>query len=140
MRLDCIIYIIFLNIFGINQFSYIVNIFKKGVGLKRLLIVANVSKEQIRKFNIPFIIHMRQQGFQVDVACKMDAPIPECDNDYSGGIPIVYPVLGNHQDYITYLEKHSRSRLNHRYRFMNMKSNKMRFTRGAWINIFGQTT
>lgn len=50
--------------------------------MKKLLIVANVSKEHIRKFHIPFIIRMKELGWQVDVACKMDAPIPECDHCY----------------------------------------------------------
>lgn len=48
----------------------------------KLLIVANVSKEHIRKFHIPFITRMKEQGWQVDVACRMDAPIPECDHAY----------------------------------------------------------
>lgn len=50
--------------------------------MHKLLIVANVSKEHIRKFHIPFIIRMKEQGWQVDVACRMDAPVPECDNAY----------------------------------------------------------
>lgn len=50
--------------------------------MRRLIIVANVSKEHIRKFHIPFILRMREEGWQVDVACRMDAPIPECDHAY----------------------------------------------------------
>lgn len=50
--------------------------------MRRLLIVANVSKEHIRKFHIPFIVRMKEDGWRVDVACRMDAPIPECDNAY----------------------------------------------------------
>ena len=49
---------------------------------RRLLIVANVSKEHIRKFHLPFIAYMRSHGWTVDVACRMDAPVPECDNFY----------------------------------------------------------
>jgi hypothetical protein len=63
--------------------------------MRKLLIVANVSKEHIRKFHIPVIAYMKDQLWQVDVACRMDAPIPECDhafdlpcdrNPFSGGI------------------------------------------------------
>ena len=50
--------------------------------MKKLLLVANVSKEHIRKFHIPFILKMKQLGWQVDVACRMDALIPECDHCY----------------------------------------------------------
>lgn len=48
----------------------------------KMLIVANVSKEHIRKFHIPFILRMREEGWIVDVACRMDAPIPECDHAF----------------------------------------------------------
>lgn len=63
--------------------------------MKKILLVANVSKEHVRKFHIPFILRMKQLGWQVDVACRMDAPIPECDccydlpcdrNPFAGGI------------------------------------------------------
>lgn len=63
--------------------------------MQKLLIVANVSKEHIRKFHIPVIAYMKDHLWQVDVACRMDAPIPECDhafdlpcdrNPFSGGI------------------------------------------------------
>ena len=50
--------------------------------MKKLLLVANVSKEHIRKFHIPFILRMKELGWQVDVACKMDTAIPECDHSY----------------------------------------------------------
>lgn len=50
--------------------------------MKRLLLVANVSKEHIRKFCIPFIELLQNNGWQVDVACRMDVPVPECDNAY----------------------------------------------------------
>lgn len=48
----------------------------------KLLIVANVSKEHIRKFCIPFIDRLQESGWSVDVACRMDVPVPECDNAY----------------------------------------------------------
>ena len=50
--------------------------------MKNLLIVANVSKEHIRKFHIPFIQKMKESGWQVDVACRMDVPVPECDHAF----------------------------------------------------------
>lgn len=59
------------------------NVKTKEKGMKKLLLVANVSKEHIRKFHIPFILRMKELGWQVDVACKMDAPIPECDHCYN---------------------------------------------------------
>ena len=49
---------------------------------RNLLIVANVSKEHIRKFHIPFIEYMKSQGWGIDVACKLDVPIPECDTAF----------------------------------------------------------
>lgn len=50
--------------------------------MRKLLLVANVSKEHIRKFHIPFILRMKEQGWQVDVACRLDEPVPECDHAY----------------------------------------------------------
>lgn len=50
--------------------------------MPRLLLVANVSKEHIRKFHIPFILRMKARGWRVDVACRMDEAVPECDNAY----------------------------------------------------------
>lgn len=50
--------------------------------MRRVIIVANVSKEHVRKFHIPFIVRMKEEGWRVDVACRMDAPIPECDHAY----------------------------------------------------------
>lgn len=49
---------------------------------RRLLLVANVSKEHIRKFHIPFIKYMRSRSWCVDVACRLDEPIPECDRAF----------------------------------------------------------
>lgn len=50
--------------------------------MHKLLLVANVSKEHIRKFYIPFIELLQKSGWSVDVACRMDVPVPECDNAY----------------------------------------------------------
>lgn len=50
--------------------------------MPKLLLVANVSKEHIRKFHIPFILRMKELGWQVDVACRMDEAVPECDQAY----------------------------------------------------------
>jgi len=50
--------------------------------MPKLLLVANVSKEHIRKFHIPFILRMKELGWRVDVACRMDEAVPECDNAY----------------------------------------------------------
>lgn len=50
--------------------------------MPKLLLVANVSKEHIRKFHIPFILHMKELGWQVDVACRLDEPVPECDHAF----------------------------------------------------------
>lgn len=50
--------------------------------MRKLLLVANVSKEHIRKFHIPFILRMKELGWQVDVACRLDEPVPECDHAY----------------------------------------------------------
>lgn len=50
--------------------------------MNKLLLVANVSKEHVRKFHIPFIRMMQSQGWQVDVACRLDESIPECDHAF----------------------------------------------------------
>ena len=50
--------------------------------MKKLILVANVSKEHIRKFHIPLIALLQEHGWQVDVACRLDVPIPECDHAY----------------------------------------------------------
>lgn len=63
--------------------------------MPKLLLVANVSKEHIRKFHIPLIKLLQEKGWGVDVACRLDEPIPEanhaydlpCDrNPFQGGI------------------------------------------------------
>lgn len=50
--------------------------------MKKLIIVANVSKEHIRKFHIPLIELLKEHGWQVDVACRLDEPVPEADNAF----------------------------------------------------------
>ena len=50
--------------------------------MKQLILVANVSKEHIRKFYIPFIQLMQEKGWCVDVACRMDVPVPEADHTF----------------------------------------------------------
>lgn len=42
----------------------------------KLLIVANYAKEHINKFHLSTIAKFREEGWQVDVACNADAPIP----------------------------------------------------------------
>lgn len=72
--------------------------------MRKMLIVANVSKEHIRKFHIPFILSMRKEGWIVDVACKMDEDIPECNhafdlpcerNPFCGGLTKSVKLLKN---------------------------------------------
>lgn len=48
----------------------------------KILLVANVSKEHIRKFYIPFMGLLKEKGWGIDVACRLDVPIPECDHAY----------------------------------------------------------
>lgn len=50
--------------------------------MQKLLLVANVSKEHIRKFHIPLIALLKERGWRVDVACRLDEPVPECDNAF----------------------------------------------------------
>ena len=49
----------------------------------KILLVANVAKEHVLKFHIPTISMLKNYGWQVDVACKMDAPIPCCDHTFN---------------------------------------------------------
>lgn len=49
----------------------------------KVLFVANVAKEHICKFHIPTIRLLRDHGWQVDVACKLDAQIPEASAAYN---------------------------------------------------------
>ena len=48
----------------------------------RILLVANVSKEHIRKFYIPFFELIKKNGWMIDVACRLDVPVPECDHAF----------------------------------------------------------
>lgn len=50
--------------------------------MKKLIIVANASKEHVRKFCIPLIDQLQENGWTVDVACRMDVPVSECDTAY----------------------------------------------------------
>ncbi len=63
--------------------------------MKKLLLVANVAKEHICKFHLPFIQEMTAVGWQVDVACRADGEIPGCHrvidlpcdrNPFAGGL------------------------------------------------------
>lgn len=49
----------------------------------KLLLVANVAKEHVLKFHVPTISMLKDRGWQVDVACKMDASIPCCDHAFN---------------------------------------------------------
>lgn len=49
----------------------------------KVLLVANVAKEHVRKFHIPTIKYLRERGWRVDVACKLDAPLNEANNAYN---------------------------------------------------------
>lgn len=51
---------------------------------KKILFVANVAKEHINKFHIPSIRCFQQHGWEVDVACDMDAEVPYCDHAIAG--------------------------------------------------------
>lgn len=50
--------------------------------MKKILFVANVSKEHILKFHIPTIKMLKEAGWQVDVACAGDEIVPYCDKQY----------------------------------------------------------
>lgn len=43
---------------------------------KKVLLVANVAKEHVLKFHLPIIRQLTKNGWEVDVACKVDADIP----------------------------------------------------------------
>lgn len=51
--------------------------------MPKILLVANVSKEHVRKFHIPTIQRLVKNGWIVDVACKLDAGIPEASQTYA---------------------------------------------------------
>lgn len=50
--------------------------------MKKILFVANVGKEHILKFHVPTIQAFKDKGWQVDVACAGDDPIPYCDTQH----------------------------------------------------------
>ena len=50
--------------------------------MKKVLIVANVAKEHILKFHIPTIKMLREEGWQVDVACAGEEDVPYCNHQY----------------------------------------------------------
>lgn len=50
--------------------------------MRKILFVANVAKEHIKKFHLPTIKLFKEYGWQVDVICKVDTDITECDNLY----------------------------------------------------------
>ncbi len=50
--------------------------------MKKLLFVANVAKEHVNKFHIPFIKMFSENGWQVDVACVHDEDVPYCNRQY----------------------------------------------------------
>lgn len=51
--------------------------------MPKILFVANVAKEHINKFHIPAIKYLQSKGWQVDVACSVDAPVPAGNNIYN---------------------------------------------------------
>lgn len=50
--------------------------------MRKILFVANVGKEHILKFHVPTMQVFKENGWQVDVACAGDDPIPFCDTRY----------------------------------------------------------
>lgn len=51
--------------------------------MTKILLVANVAKEHVNKFHIPTIKYLQSKGWQVDVACFVDAEVPAGDNVYN---------------------------------------------------------
>ncbi len=49
----------------------------------KVLLVANVAKEHVNKFHIPTIKYLQSKGWQVDVACSVDAEVPAGDHIYN---------------------------------------------------------
>ena len=49
----------------------------------KLLLVANVAKEHVNKFHIPTIKHLQSKGWQVDVACSVDAEVHAGDHVFN---------------------------------------------------------
>ena len=51
--------------------------------MKRILFVANVTKEHILKFHVPSIKAFKDSGWEVDVASSGSEPVPYCDHQYA---------------------------------------------------------
>ncbi len=51
--------------------------------MKKILFVANVTKEHICKFHIPTIRVFKEHGWTVDVASAGDEAVPYCDHQFS---------------------------------------------------------
>ena len=49
----------------------------------KILLVANVAKEHVNKFHIPTINYLQSKGWQVDVACSVDANVPAGNHVYN---------------------------------------------------------
>ena len=54
----------------------------RGKEDKKVLIVANVAKEHILKFHVPTIKMLKEEGWQVDVACAGEEDVPYCDHQF----------------------------------------------------------
>ena len=50
--------------------------------MKKIILVANVSKEHVLKFHVPTIKRLVDEGWQVDVACGGHDKIPYCQKQY----------------------------------------------------------
>lgn len=51
--------------------------------MTKVLLVANVAKEHVNKFHIPTIKYLQSKGWQVDVACSVDAEVPAGNHVYN---------------------------------------------------------
>lgn len=49
----------------------------------KILLVANVAKEHVNKFHIPTIKYLQSKGWQVDIACSVDADVPVGDHIFN---------------------------------------------------------
>lgn len=50
--------------------------------MKKILIVANVAKEHIIKFHLPTIKMLKENGWNVQVACSGEDEVPYCDKQW----------------------------------------------------------
>ena len=50
--------------------------------MKKIILVANVSKEHVLKFHVPTIKRLVEDGWQVDVACGGNDKVPYCHKQY----------------------------------------------------------